>query len=1850
MRLRRPSPAAAALAALAAASAACFPGALPPKPPVAPVRGELAPRAALAPRAPEAGPLRVVYAGPSGETGPSPEITLVFSKPMRAIGADPRSPEAPVRITPALPGAFSWVGSSALQFVPEKPFPPATAFRVEVPADTRALDGSALEAPFVLSFSTPRPSVSGSEPARGATGIRPDATITLFFTQAVKAAEISRAVTIDAGRGPVPYSIVEVTDDRAVLAPRAPLPRDKDVLVRIDASLRGAEGELSAGKAEEIRFRTLGPAGLASAECHPHPLEKDRCDPTETTITLKFATPISDEVLERAIAVDPRPDSFHVSGSYDDGESSREVYVNGDFEPGKTYRVEVRTQGAGRAFQDIHGQRLPANVRREFRFGDLPAELIIGARGTYWVPDGKRILPIGVTNTVDATVSLIPLDKDQVLAKLAGNQVPLVSPSLTFAAPAGKRNEDRWSRLVVQDHLPPGVTSGPVLVRAGFRGAPEQPPKTAEHEMQLTDLGPLTKIAPDEALVWLTRLSNAAPVKGARVEVHYVPPGGRPSLLGAAEADDKGLASIPLRIPPRKPGEREAKLAVVARSGDDWMYQSLSAPPAPEPVGRLFSARGIYRPGEQVELKGVLRVPVTAGLDTPRGREVTLRILDPERRPISTTRHVLSRFGTFATVMPLAEDAPLGHYRAEAELDGERIHWGFSVDHYRPVESKAEARLDKQVYEPGERMSCTAHGEMLYGAPMAGGRASIVVTRGSGEPSVPGLDDYLLTEHDVRVASAQIAQGTGKLDGHGAFSPAAPLVLPGQTAVETVTCRVEIMDLNQQTRYAEDSALVYPASVLVALSEDDRYWVKPGDKVTPRVLVVTPAGERRSHPVHLEFSRRARRDDNAVEDRTVGTCDVTSGAAPVGCDFTIPTQVAGTEYEVELIVRATTKDEKGRRAAASYSLHVEPPATTPSPPPPPPPPPPTPPSAELVLRLDRSEYRVGQTARLVLESPHSKPNQALVTFEREGLLFRRVVPLAPAGTQTIVDVPITFSMMPNAAIKVVTLSGTREESREAAIAVSPEDRMLDVEVRPSKLQAAPGETLDVEVLAKDAAGKPVQAEITLWAADEGSLMLTYYITPEPFEAIYDPRYSSVRTSDVRDDLLRTFSGRRAKPPLVRMGATSVSPRRGDFRQTVAFFPDLVTDASGRVKRRIKLPDGLTAYRFMAMAVAEDDRTGSDDATVLTSKPLMARPSIPLALRAGDQFEASVVLSALDIPGGNTVVTASAEGLTPAGPMRREATVDPEHPALVRFPFRAERAGKARLSFEASLQDETDGVDLKTQIAVPTTFETAALTGETSSAIAERLGDLGGLRKDVGGLSISLASTPLSGLAAGIEQLVEYPYGCTEQTVSRMVPLLALRDLADSLGVPLVPGQTSPQKGGNVDAALRESVDRLLTHQQKDGSFGLWPGSSEGDPYITAYALWGLDEARRRGLPVPAGALDRAAHSLASSLAAPFAEANPSSLERAAFALDVLAMARRPDESRMRALFGERARMPLLARALLLHAFAVAGRGGGDESRELLRDLETNIRIDGPGAHVASASEAKAPWHEFDSSVRTDAAALLAIVATNPTHPLAARLSRGILDGRAGGAYRTTHEAAWALLALDAYRKKNPAPLDPVEARVFLGDTLLADAPLGGESGKLRRTAFVSMSDLLRGRGAPLTFEAVGGGRLHYEAVLRYAREDMPREPLDAGFYLTKSFRPVADLGGPVLAASAAAERRFDPGQVVLCEIEVVTREPRRFVVLEDPVPGGLEPMRFAHDVGGPWLANLQMTPAERREMRGDRVVYFIDRLPAGITRFRYLARAAHVGRFVAPPTHIEEMYAPETFGRTGGTYVRVGAK
>jgi hypothetical protein len=1778
-------------------SAACLPGAIPP---AVPARSALA-LGGAAPAQPgaAAGPLSVAFATPRGETTQDTEIGVVFSKPMRALGLGPSDPAPPVSMRPAAKGAFHWVGSTALRFDAEAKLAPATTYHLEIPAGTRALDGSTLAEPFTFDFTTPRVAVVTIEPEEGMTDLFPDRTITLGFSMPVTDEEILRTVTLRAERAKqaIPYEIQRRNDRFVELVPTKPLPLADRIHIRVDGSLRPEGGDVPAGKDREVTFTTLGPPSVSSWSCTPHPDDASLCDPDASTVTLKLTSGLPLAALARAIVIEPKVDWDRSEVTSD--QEWGELDIIAAWKPGTTYRVRVAPSAK---LVDSWGQHIAGDGARTLRFGHRAARVRFGVRGTYWSARAQHTLGAWVTNASAAEVRATPRSLDDVLAVIGGAPPPPANgPAIALAEGS---LDVATSTAVRLDELLPGAR-GPVDLLATYRPRDRAEQRTATHALQLTGLGITARVGHGGAAFFVSDIDDAKPAAGTTVEIYRAPRAGAPAKrLGTATVGAAGDAAISFTDPLAP----EDRLAVVARRGSDWTYRTIDTPHPVEVVGEVFSERGLYRPGESVKLTGIVRVPGPATLTTPGSGPVHVTFKGPDAETIAPIDTTLSPFGTFSIDVPLPRSLHVGRYSVEAEAAGGKVRGRFNVAEYRPTQIAVEASTDRAEYTRGDTLRCRVGGRYLHGGAMAGATATVVVSRQPTSFDVPGLQGYTTHDYEASGSGGQITRARQKLDRAGTFTLPVALALPGQTSAEAVSCAVEAMDLNRQALSAGASATVHPGEIYVAVEDPRGTTYHPGDTVSIGVLAVTPAGDRRKAKVHVEVVRRDHWDTGVTAEIT--KCEVTTGVQPGTCSFTVPKDTPESMF----VVRASTADARGNLVRASNVLRIE------LPPKPAPPSPPVAPSPRLpeprYLRVSvEREMKVGQTGHIQISSPYTEPSTALVTIEREGILWQKVVPVP--GDAATVDFPVTEAMIPSGHVHVALLSGKRVEREDAAFEVDASSKALAVEVDAGTAERKPGEAIDVEVRVKDAAGKPARAEVTLWAADEGTLSLLGYVLPDPNPVLHAWRTALTTGADSRDDLARLglWSTRRAHPPQVRMGATMSSPPRGDFRQTAFFAAHLVTDDAGRVRRRFTLPDGLTTYRVMAVAVAADDRSGAGKTQVTTSLPLMARATLPRVVRAGDRFEASVVVSG-EKAEGDAEVTAKVEGLTLASPARQTVRLASGEPAEIRFALRADRPGPARFTVNAALGKATDAMTLATEVVTPLVPESASIDGETSAAAAEALGDLGSIRTDYGGLEIALSTTPLSGLADGIEQLVEYPYGCTEQTVSRLVPLLALGDLASALGASL-PADTQ--------RAVTESIARLASHQRRDGGFGLWRESSKSSPWLTAWAAWGLGEARRRGAAVPPDVEDRARAYLREA-AAVTPEATADRLAVAAFVADLAALDGKLDAALAGRLFERREQLPPFSRALLLHAL-VLGKGDRAQIAELSRDLESTVRLDGGAARVVAQ---RYPGVPFDTDTRTTAMLLRALVAVDPAGPLVPRLARALLESRRGGRFRTTHEAAWALLALDDLRRARPPSDGGVEARVFLGDALLREATLRGA----KPVAFtVPAASLLAAAGRPLTFSA--SGPLQYHARLRFARRDLPTDSIESGFFLRRTTRPL-DPDGPEHPAGT-----FTAGESVLVELDVVTPSPRNAVVLESPLPGGFEPADADLRLGGAWVAQAEKTwPATRRELRDDRVIYFVDDLPAGLTTFRFVARASTPGTFVTPPARIEEMYAPDTFART----------
>lgn len=338
---------------------------------------------------------------------------------------------------------------------------------------------------------------------------------------------------------------------------------------------------------------------------------------------------------------------------------------------------------------------------------------------------------------------------------------------------------------------------------------------------------------------------------------------------------------------------------------------------------------------------------------------------------------------------------------------------------------------------------------------------------------------------------------------------------------------------------------------------------------------------------------------------------------------------------------------------------------------------------------------------------------------------------------------------------------------------------------------------------------------------------------------------------------------------------------------------------------------------------------------------------------------------------------------------------------------------------------------------------------------------------------------------------------------------------------------------------------------------------------------------------------------------------------------------------------------------------------GKQVDTLRREIESRLRV---GANEVDVDEADSDKLSvlLDSHARTLAMVLRSLLAADPHHPLAARMARRLLALRKDtGAWRSTQEDAWSLMALADYRRLQESGSSDRTVRVMLGGSELLKSEF--PRGSMREDKVTVAPDVLAEKGGPLAFEVSGEGTVHFAAELRYATAALPARARDEGLFVQKYVRGVA--ASEVQSALATIPKKtadaVGAGELVIVDLLFESAEPRDQVVVDDPLPAGLEALDYgidttsqaARDAEGTrddtktvWLGTTFRAADSRREVRDDRVLTFYRHIEPGMYRVQYLARATSIGTFVVPPTRIEAMYAPEVYGRTAASTLVVRAK
>jgi uncharacterized protein YfaS (alpha-2-macroglobulin family) len=1386
--------------------------------------------------------------------------------------------------------------------------------------------------------------------------------------------------------------------------------------------------------------------------------------------------------------------------------------------------------------------------------------------------------------------------------------------------------------------------------------------------------------------------------------------------------------------------------AIVVRDGEDWTITKVKRSQADARLtadfssmsklgqweGMLFADRGVFRPGETAKVSGIARVATPGGLRSVPGRELRIELKDHYGEQLFDGRATCDDYGTFSVDVAVPKNAEIGFatLTATAAAGGKSntaeagvFTHTIRILAYTADEFKVSSEADKPFYIRGDTAVFSARGEYLYGAPMPGAGVSTSVTRQEVPFEVPKTDGYTTTDDvstgdipETNKAAQAFDNKDGTLDDKGAFSRRVELTMPDQDQAERVTFDVEVQDLSRRTVASHTGVVVHPGEFYVALRDPADRFAAVGAPYHAEVLAVEPTGARRGGvKVAIDLVERkwnsvtGEQPDGTpthttkVVDTVLSSCSVvTKGDAPAGCDVRVPR--AGY-----FVVRATASDPRGNSVRSSIGVYGTESAPLAG-------------SAwaaddhtQVKLEANKRTYEPGETAKVVLRNPFREA-EALVTVERNGILWQKVMPVT--GPLPVLSIPITPDLYPNAFLSVALVRGRIQAAPTSGadlgapsfrlgyleLKVNAEAHRLHVNVTEPRAEYQPRDMVDADVTVTDASGKPAKAALTFYVVDEGVLALTSYKTPDPLQAFLAARKLAVFAVDNRELLARVIA-MKAGERLASLGyeyalASNGSfdkghdggdgdgMKRADFRTTAFFEAGRKTDDNGKAHFRFKLPDNLTTFRVMAVAAGEEDRFGSGDSKVTTFRHLMALPALPKIVRVGDSLEASVVVAS-KIPGEknptgtmNVEVSLDAKGIDVKAPAVRTATLPRGGQTEVRFPVVATTAGEAVFSFAVKSGSDVDKVELKRTVTLPTTEESRAVYGETDSSASISMGDTKLMRPDHGGLTVHVASTPLVGLGGTLDYLIDYPYGCTEQLSSRLLPLLAADDLSHDL---------TGASRANAAALVDTAVEGILKRQNDDGGFGYWDaGSSE--VWLSAYTMLALGSASEKRVFVPADALASGRSYLTyrlTSLARDFghvegdddaadagADAGDDDEKKkfsdregefftATLIGDVLSTLGWAKPAPLNVLYEARAKGRLSAEASLLHAMARSGVAK-DQLVTLTREIESRLRV-GPDLALVDEPEEEGEGSVLESNGRTLAMVLRAFVAADPHHPLLPRIARGLLSLRKDGGWRTPQEDSWALMALADYKKVLSTEDGELSASVSLRGSSILDSSFPKGSTQ-EDTVFVAAARVANDTGGFLELDASGKGKLYYAAELRYETAALPTKPRDEGLFVQKFVRSVtpAALAEAMSTIPPKTADSVTAGDLVVVDLLFESAEPRDQVVLADPLPAGLSALDFDIDTTSQarrdatnatidpkkakYLGTTYRTAASRRQVMDDRVLTFFQHLEPGMYRVSYLARATSLGTFVAPPTRIEAMYDPDVFGQTAAGMLAVRAK
>jgi len=1795
--------------------------------------------------------------------------------------------QAPVEVVPALPFRFSWTTPTTGQLVVSGMPAPDAHYVVRAKAGLRDLSGTPAHVEVATRLGTGVPFrvqyADRWEAQWIAHSVSARQQLSLFFTHPVRASEVARTVQWRDDTGVSIAAQVECEAepvaswrlDEVVLAdkrvgggepndpvarrfrvtPATPLAPERDISLHIEGT-RTASGS---GVLPYVKVLRVG---------RTHAFEVERVAGFNQPllgafVEVNFSQPLdAGSVKPGLVKVQPEVTGLRLAPS------ERGLRLFGAFKAGERYRVEVAPELRGRSGFTL-GQTavwhasFPAK-RPAVAFGN--ATVTTSARKGIELPFTQvntgelrwrlaRLAPQTVQAVQERLTEYLGLTEVRDLRTNEKRMRPteLLVDSLGLAVERTGTLPPSWGDEETQRCLsfaPGELEEGAWLLEVDGKAADG---RVAGNRVLL--------LVNREMFVWKTARTGVSAclfdvvtgdnVAGAKVRL--LARDGR--CLGEAHTDELGVLSLP-----RQALDCEPALALVWR-GDAMSAHFTSQGAGSFALGSghglnreneavhawVFCDRGIYRPGETVNIKGIQRERSDAGLGIPaQGQTVPWRLFRGGREePLETGEATLSAQGGWALQLELQERMPTGRY--VLQVPGGSCQ--FKVDEFRApafeVRASAVEGGKSRTGEPTGTSLSTVRvaSRYFHGAANAG---ALVRWRAEWSRAYPeidytgedGVSEWLTTTDECspgsdprrprwshgaaeeKAGASLISEGVARLDADGCvvLASACPIAAQAGLAGARAQWEFSVLAPDGQTVEAGCSdklalAQAQPAVALTSCREPGRVGVVAraldlDGKDVEGARLRLEFYRIREKTVRESLSPRVHRFRNTAEHELVETREL---AAPFREELSF--KGTGRFAVVASLMGVST----GPRASTDIVLTGGEPAEF----------------AQwddgrFEMVAPRAPVAVGEQARVILKAPFA--GKAWVTVETDRILYSEFVELK--GNAAEVSVPVSAEMFPSATVVAYLFrpekDGALAERRGSCrLEVRRPETELQVGVEMVRSRVEPGASVEARVTVQCQGRAAAGAEVTLFAVDESVLAYGGWSLPEPGPVFYPHLGHSVGM----ESGLRQFARLQPEQPefqkgfIIGDGGRPMAQLRRRFTPLAFWQAEAVADEQGHVSVRFDAPDNLTAYRLVAVAHRGASQFGHGKAVVEVARTLQVEPALPRFVREGDEVELAALVRLNEGAPVRVSVECAVENAELRGPATRVIDVGRDAPVVVRFPVTIGATGKPlKLTFkvQAAGSGASDAVRQTLPVhpsRITRTLTVAGRLGAGREAARELVS--GEWIQATGTADLTVSGSPWLPVVDALPRLLEYPHGCNEQVSARVLAYGLMAGLLD--GLPDA-GERTPEYRRCVEAGLA----RLARSQLSDGWLPYWPGQSEANAFVTIQASWACAEAQRSGFRVP----DRLREGLSRALTDIVRQrgghvVSPGLRAMALFVASTLDSA---DELRTHALdlWQQRDALDSDGRAFLALALHRA-----DILPAERRQLAAELGLDAPAGSFVPAN--------FASPTRTQALRLWAAAET---------LRDGLGDARraeirtrlarlaeASCAY-STQENLWSLVAFRAAVADDNAPeLAHLAGGFSPGPSVSQDKRALGWRG-------VALGDLSALLAKPVLTE-----HGPVSALLRVSyRLPTPEKAENRGFRLE---RFAVNLTAVERDGSSA--HPFAIGDEVKVSFRLTAESPSAYVALEESLPAAFETVdpeyrRFSLRGGetGP-EGEGDTGELSHWEKRDARTLWYFDWLGRGTSQYSVIVRVTSSGRFQWPGAVVAPMYDARTSGVSEAATIHV---